>query len=132
MNAAAKIATRDAGQLRSVPAKDRDEAWISQAWVTADRLRANGGSVKLAQALEDACERLEIVADGKQVPRKRRSDAPTRGPSACVARTIARGLADGYDLDRACLYAGLTVEQHEARLRSGGAYRAAFEAQQAS
>ena len=72
----------------------------------------------LAERLEDQCERVELAADGTRIPRQRRSDA--KGPPGEVACMIARSLRAGDDLDRACLYAGITVERHRSWMRHAG------------
>ena len=113
--------TRDR-KLRAVPMADRDEAWLDEAWAVADLLRADARD-DLAERLEDACERVELAADGARIPRQRRSDA--KGPPGTTALTVANGLRDGYDLDRACLYAGITVARHRSWMRHEG-YRADF------
>jgi hypothetical protein len=96
---------------------DRDEAWLDKAWSVADQLR-RGARDDLAERLEDQCERVELAADGTRIPRQRRSDA--KGPPGEVACMIARSLRAGDDLDRACLYAGITVERHRSWMRHPG------------
>jgi hypothetical protein len=96
---------------------DRGEAWLDEAWAVADQLR-RGARDDLAERLEDQCERVELAADGARIPRQRRSDA--KGPPGTVAVTVANGLHDGFDLDRACLYAGITVERHRSWMRHSG------------
>jgi len=110
---------------RAVPRSARDELWIDEAWNIASDLRADGRA-DLAERLEDQCERQELVADGADVPRKRRSDAKPRA-LAGVARTVANGIRDGFDLERACLYAGISPEAHAAWMRLPD-YRADFRA----
>ena len=102
---------------RETPQNERDEAWLNKAWALADELRADARD-DLAERLEDACERVELAADGARIPRQRRSDA--KGPPGTTALTVANGLRDGYDLDRACLYAGITVERHRSWMRHPG------------
>lgn len=102
---------------RETPESERGEAWLDAAWALADDLRASARD-DLAERLEDACERVELSADGARIPRQRRSDA--KGPPGTTALTVANGLRDGYDLDRACLYAGITVARHRSWMRHAG------------
>ena len=106
-----------ARRLASMPMADRGEAWLDEAWTVADQLRCAARD-DLAERLEDQCERVELAADGTRIPRQRRSDA--RGPPGEVACMIARSLRAGDDLDRACLYAGITVERHRSWMRHAG------------
>jgi len=112
----AKTLLTRAREHLALTGSQRDEAWIDAAWSLASDLRADGRA-DVAERLEDACERCEIIADGKAPPRQRRSDAPRRGPPVGVARTVASGLNDGYDLASACRYAGITPAAHEAWMR---------------
>lgn len=123
--APAKTLLTRAREHLALTGSKRDEAWIDAAWSLASDLRADGRA-DVAERLEDACERCEIIADGKAPPRKRRSDAPRRGPPVGVARTVANGIRDGFDLDRACLYAGISPAAHAAWMRLPD-YRADFE-----
>ena len=116
-------AQRAAGHL-ATPDAERGEAWIDEAWSIASDLRA-AGQARTAERLEDACERLELIADGKNPPRKRRSDAPRRGPPGFIARTVANGLRDGCTVEQACRYAGVTPAAHAAWMLSPS-YRAEF------
>lgn len=109
----------------ATPDGQRGEAWIDEAWSIASDLRA-AGRTRAAEQLEDACERLELVADGANLPRKPRAGT-RRGPPAGVATTVANGIRDGYDLERACRYAGITPAAHGAWMRLDD-YRAEFSA----
>ena len=99
-----------ATNLLATPAKQRDEAWTASAWEAAGRLRQTGQR-RRAEDLEDACERVELAADGK-VPRASRIDAkPTDGE--LVGRVVANAIRDGFGLTWALRYAGISRPRHD-------------------
>lgn len=118
-------ATQAAEKLHATPSSERGEAWIDAAWTTADKLRKSG-HVKLAERLEDACERQEAASDGRPVKRATRSDAKATSASI-IGRVVANAIRDGYGLGWALRYAGIDIDRHDRMIASSPDYQREME-----